>query len=407
MANIVISNVDKHSTDGEPPVTLCNYVDVYKNERITRDLSLMNATASLEQIERFSLLPGDVVITKDSETPDDIGVPALVTDAIPRLVCGYHLAVMRPKEGTLFGPYLLRLLQSDPARRYYSLFANGVTRFGLTQYAIRNLPVEIPSIDGQQKIADFLDRETAKADALVAKYERLIELLEEKRVALITQAVTKGLDPNVPMKDSRIEWIGEIPKGWEVVRLRFLCDVTTGGRDTVDAQGEGEYPFFVRSQTVERIDECAFDCEAVLTAGDGVGVGRVFHYYAGKFNAHQRVYVLSKFRRVVGKYLFYYLRSNFYRVTVQGTAKSTVDSIRMPMLKGFEVCIPSETEQQEIVHKCGDIDKEFSGIIESVRRAMDLTKEHRSALITAAVTGQIDVRTYRSRESRELEGAIA
>ena len=103
-------------------------------------------------------------------------------------------------------------------------------------------------------------------------------------------------------KDSGIDWLGKIPSHWEIKRLRFLCSVKTGEKDTIDKIDSGEYPFFVRSQTIERIDTYSFDEEAVLTAGDGVGVGKVFHYIDGKFDYHQRVYKFSHFKEVLGKF---------------------------------------------------------------------------------------------------------
>ena len=93
-------------------------------------------------------------------------------------------------------------------------------------------------------------------------------------------------------KESGVEWLGVIPKDWCLKKLKYLCKVTTGSKDTVNAVEDGQYPFYVRSQTVERINSVGADCEAVLTAGDGVGVGKVYHYYNGKFDFHQRVYML-------------------------------------------------------------------------------------------------------------------
>ena len=164
----------------------------------------------------------------------------------------------------------------------------------LNQELIRAANIALPNQIEQEAIAAFLDCETGKIDTLIAEQRRLVELLAEKRQAVISHAVTKGLNPNAAMKDSGIEWLGEVPEHWEVKRLKFLCDVQTGDKDTVNAIDDGEYPFFVRSQTVERINSFTFDCEAVLTAGDGVGVGKVYHYVNGKFDFHQRVYMMNQ-----------------------------------------------------------------------------------------------------------------
>ena len=255
-----------------------------------------------------------------------------------------------------------------------------------------SLRISVPSLPEQRAIANFLDRETARIDALVAKKERLIELLNEKRSALISHAVTNGLDPDVSMKDSGVEWLGEIPAHWEVRRLRTLANIATGGRDTVDQRENGQYPFFVRSQTVERINTWSFDGEAILTAGDGVGVAKVFHYVNGKFDFHQRVYRFSNFRFVTGRFFFYYFMAMLRFEVLQGTAKSTVDSLRLPMLQNFPVVVFAPTEQISIVAYLDREAARIDSLAKKVRVGIDRLTELRQALISAAVRGKIDVR---------------
>ena len=212
-ATVQLSNVDKKSAEGQDAVRLSNYVDVYYNERIDNGIDFMPATATTEQIRRFSLRTGDVLITKDSETWTDIAVPAVVSEDLPGVLCGYHLAHIRP-DGHCDGRFLSRVFAAVGPRDQYHIAANGITRFGLTGDSIRAGVFAFPPLPEQRAIAAFLDRETAKIDALVAKKERLIELLQEKRTALISHAVTKGLDPDVPLKDSGVEWLGKIPAHW-------------------------------------------------------------------------------------------------------------------------------------------------------------------------------------------------
>src|SRR5699024_3735888 len=117
------------------------------------------------------------------------------------------------------------------------------------------------------------------------------------------------LRPYPEYKDSGVEWIGKVPEKWESVKLKYLSGVETGNNDTQDKEPEGKYPFFVRSKHVERINDYEYDREAIMTAGDG-DVGKIFHYFNGKFAVHQRVYIFSHFKKVFGKFLFYYLKSN-------------------------------------------------------------------------------------------------
>lgn len=245
----------------------------------------------------------------------------------------------------------------------------------------------------QTQIAEFLDHETSRIDSLIEMKNRQIELLQEKRSALITHAVTKGLNPNVKMKDSGVEWIGEIPEGWITKKLKFIANIATGDKNTEDNIPEGKYPFFVRSQTIERLDTYTFDGEAILTAGDGVGVGKVFHHFDGKFDFHQRVYAITHFKKVYGKFLFYYLKTNLIKDILKFNAKSTVDSLRLPMFRNFVVAFPRELiEQKEIVSFLEKETSKIDTLISKIQFSIDKLTEFRTALISAAVTGKIDVR---------------
>lgn len=204
------SNIDKKSKDNEDNVLLCNYVDVYKNEFISSELSFMKATASSDQITKFILEKGDVIITKDSETPDDIAAPALVTESFDNVVCGYHLTHIKPKN--INGDFLFRYFQSKYLNSYFEVSANGVTRYGLSVAKINSALILHPPRPDQTAIANYLDRKTAEIDELIAQKERLLELYEEEKTAIINQAVTKGIDPDVKLKDSGIDWLGEIPE---------------------------------------------------------------------------------------------------------------------------------------------------------------------------------------------------
>lgn len=193
LASLELSNVDKHTVEGERLVRVCNYVDVYYNDEITEDMELLNASASNEQIERLTLKKGDVIITKDSETPNDIAIPAIVKNDLEGIVCGYHLAVIRPQPD-ICGNFLFRQFQSQYVRFCFLGLANGLTRYGLGKYAIANIKFAMPPYQEQLKIAAFLDSETAKIAAIIDNAKKAIELLKEHRSALISAAVTGKID---------------------------------------------------------------------------------------------------------------------------------------------------------------------------------------------------------------------
>ena len=222
------SNVDKTISEDEEPVRLCNYTDVYYNDRVTPDLHFMEGSATEAEIERFQLKRGQVIITKDSEGWDDIGIPALVTEDMSEVLCGYHLSVFEPGP-ELDGGFLAWLCRAAPLNDQFKLAANGVTRFGLGQYPMKNAFIALPPLDTQRRIARFLDEKTARIDGLIEKKRALLDRLAEKRQALITRAITKGLNPDAPMKHSGIDWLGDIPAHWEVIALNKVITKITNG----------------------------------------------------------------------------------------------------------------------------------------------------------------------------------
>ena len=189
-----VSNVDKHTKDEEQPVRLCNYVDVYKNDRIRSGMAFMRATATTDEIERFRLRSGDVLITKDSEAWNDIGVPALVEDTQDDIVSGYHLALLRPFLERVDGGFLFRALQSTAVAYQFHVEANGVTRYGLSHSAIKSVWLPLPPLAEQAAIVRYLDKATADTDSAIDRARRQIELLREYRTHLIADVVTGKLD---------------------------------------------------------------------------------------------------------------------------------------------------------------------------------------------------------------------
>ena len=178
--------------------------------------------------------------------------------------------------------------------------------------------------------------------------------------------------------------VGVIPEEWNLDFIESVAHITTGSRNTQDRVEDGEYPFFVRSQTVERINSYSFDGEAVLTAGDGVGTGKVFHYIKGKFDVHQRVYRVSNFTdRLNGFYFYLYFSSNFYNRIMQMTAKSSVDSVRREMIARMLVPLPPTVdEQRAIAEALSDVDGLLGGLDRLIAKKRDLKQAAMQQLLT-------------------------
>ena len=227
IADVRVSNVDKKTSNAETPVKLCNYMDVYSNDYVTKSIDFMAASASKSEIERFRLQAGDVIITKDSETPDDIGVPAVVTDSIDGLVCGYHLALIRPRSSAIDPIYLAKQLSTAPIARYFALNASGSTRFGLPISAIEDTRIPVAPKPEQTKIAEILstvDRAIEQTEALIAKQQRI-------KTSLMQDLLTRGIDEHGNLRSENTHQLkdsplGRIPVEWEVKEIQeLLADV--------------------------------------------------------------------------------------------------------------------------------------------------------------------------------------
>ncbi len=192
VAEVRFSSVDKKTTEGELPVLLCNYTDVFYNPRICAAMDFMRATATTSELKHWSLRQGDVLFTKDSETPEEIGVPAYVSEDLPEVLCGYHLGLARPVQKQVIGVYLVRVMSSQSAARELGRIANGITRFGLTLDATRNLSIPLPPLPEQQAIAETLDSIDDTIEARRAELRELEGAKASTAEALLTGRVRVG-----------------------------------------------------------------------------------------------------------------------------------------------------------------------------------------------------------------------
>ena len=407
-ATVQPSNVDKKSKEGEENVRLCNYVDVYYNEMIDKRIDFMSATATSEQVRRFSLQSGDVLITKDSETWTDIAVPAVVSEDLPGVLCGYHLAHIRPGQHCN-GGFLSRLFAAIGPRDQYHISANGITRFGLTGDSIRVGVFALPPVPEQCAIAAFLDRETARIDALVAKKERLIKLLQEKRAALISHTVTRGLDPDVPTKYSGVDWLGQVPEHWEVQRLKHLATVNDEALpETTDPGMEIAYVDIGNVDSIQGItdvevmvfEDAPSRARRVVRQGDVI-VSTVRTYLRaiaqiettdGNLIVSTGFAVLRPHQMDYGYVAYVATAPYFVERVVAHSVGVSYPAINPSELACLDIVFPPIDEQCAIAAFLDRETAKIDTLVTKVHSAIVRLKELRTALISAAVTGRIDVR---------------
>ena len=273
-----------------------------------------------------------------------------------------------PKSG-YDGKFLYYWAQTIP----FDLISTQTAIPSMTSSDLGRQRVPYLALETQRRIADYLDKEISEMDAMIDEFEGLVRELETRKLLL---------------PDSKINHQGaSVP----TVPAKLLTRITTGDGDTQDAIEDGEFPFYVRSDTVRTSDEWTFEGPAVLTSGDGAGVGKIFHFAEGKFRAHQRVYVLRSFKGVDPKYFYWCFRKNFPRQVEHGGAKATVESVRMNMVADTPIPLPPLDEQREIAN---ELDREFErmeALIEESTKLIENLKARKTALITEVVTGRKEV----------------
>ncbi|WP_324784512.1 restriction endonuclease subunit S [Streptomyces sp. H51] len=341
------------------------------------------------ELEQLSIRAGDVVVVEGGQ--GGFGRAAYVDQDLPGWGFQNSINRLRPIgdfDGRFIAFYLIALRASGFIRAY----SNVVSMPHLTAEKLARIPIPLPPVEVQRAIADYLDCETVRIDTLIKEQQRLIEMLLERRESAIRTVLLRGLDDDAPLRASGSEFLGLIPSAWTIVPTRHLCTITTGDEDSGNASDDGAYPFYVRGREILRSDTYAFDGEAVMTPGDGQGgTGKVFHYFDGKFQAHQRVYVFTDFHGITGRYFYYYLSTFLRPIALAGSNTVTMESLRRPLLASFPVAVPPADEQTVIVERLDEQITKIDQLIAETDKFIKLSQERRTAIITAAVTGQIDV----------------
>ncbi|OYN86636.1 restriction endonuclease subunit S [Parenemella sanctibonifatiensis] len=389
------SNVDKHTVEGQVPVRLCNYVDVYRNDSIVASLDFMAATATRDQIQRFQIRRGDTLITKDSETADDIGVPAFVEYEADDLICGYHLAIVRPNDRKVLPRYLYWALNSMPIARQWGVLAAGVTRVGIRSTDINKITIPLPPRAEQRAIADFLDRETAQIDALVTKQEEFIRLLRERRAAV----VAKHLAPAGHWTTTRIKYLAStvLGKMLDAGRAARAGDVSAQYVRAADVLADGrirlenlnEMPF--SEDELRRLDLKKDDIFVV--EGGSAGRPGYLDRDAPGIAFQKTVNRIRTFEGLDPRFAYWSLLQ-LYEADYYPNHFGAVSFLHVTSEKLREIPLdhPGIEEQREISRKVDERTGRIDALIAKAEELIRLARERRSALVTAAVTGQIDVR---------------
>ena len=377
----------------------------FENGRIQFERSYHISEARYAQAPEIQLQIGDLLVTKDGT----VGKMAYVDELPDKASLNSHLLLIRPLEGKYHNRFLFWLMSSSVFTGYTEYSQDGTIMASLSQEKIGNFLAYFPDLEEQCAIADFLDTQCAKIDSVIADIENQIETLQKYKKSLITEAVTKGLERSVPMKDSGIEWIGKIPKHWNINKTRYLASLCSGATPSKDVYTywEGNIPW-VSSQEVKSdiitdtslhiSEEAIRSCSTkLMPAGTLVMVvrsGILQHTIPvallgvpATINQDIKAFVFKP--EMIPAYYKYYIQGeNDALLNVLIKDKTTVESIDNNLLLSLRIIVPPIQEQKDIVNYLDERCSKINSIISDKQEQLDAIIQHKKSLIYEYVTGK-------------------
>ncbi|WP_432467046.1 restriction endonuclease subunit S [Enterobacter roggenkampii] len=386
----VMEQCIKNSDGAESNVLSLSYGNIVERD-VENNFGLLPESFNTYQIVN----PGDIVLRLTDLQNDKRSLRVarstlrgIITSAYLKLVCGDELD----------NRYAYRLLHSyDTTKVFYGM--GGGLRQSMKFEDFRRLPFLLPPAEEQRTIAAFLDYETARIDKLIAQHQRLIELLKEKRQAVISRAVTKGLNPDAPMKDSGVEWLGEVPEHWLVSSLKFIYKNLDYKRIPLSAEErgskQGDYPYYGASGIIDSIDDYLFSTDHVLVGEDGANLVMrstpIAFVATGQYWVNNHAHIL-RMNDGLNSYWAAVIENLDISPFVTGSAqpKLTAEALAN-LIVAYPKTLQERIEIQEFINR---EKPKFTTLIDRAEHQVHFLKERRTALISAAVTGKIDLRGW-------------
>ena len=394
------SGIDKKSNDNETPIRMVNYTDITsskgRNPLLKSDFEYMRVTTPQSKLVEHRLRKGDLVFIPSSETLDDLGVSSVIDFEEDDIVFSYHIIRFQPSR-EIFHYFKKYLVNHHSILSQFSSEGKGTTRQIIGRYVFRNVKVVLPPLSEQTQIVSYLDRKTEGIDKLIQTKVRKIELLKEYRTSIISKVVTKGLNPNVEMKDSGVEWIGEIPSHWEIKRLKYFCEM-------VNEKGipdEGEIKI-----SPENVENNSGVCLNLYSEYSGEGVKfTIEDILLNKLRLYLKKFLFTEYEgysmgemivlRIISGEKRYYFLSLFHQGLIDELDNQST-GVKLPrvspeVILNTKFPIPSPSEQTQIVSYLDEQTQLIDKNIQTEERKIELLKEFRQSLISEVVTGKIKV----------------
>mgnify|MGYP002625342263 CR=1 FL=1 len=289
---------------------------------------------------------GDVFFTTSSETPEEVGMSCVWLESTDNTYLNSFCFGYRPTIN--IDPYFMAyVLRSNAVRKKIVFLAQGISRYNISKNKVMEIEISLPTLEEQKLIGKYFENLDNLITLQQRKYDKLVN---------VKKSMLEKMFPREGARVPEIRFEG-FTDDWEQRKVSVVCSISTGKSNTQDKTDDGIYPFYVRSPIIERSNRYLFDEEAVLTVGDGVGTGKVFHYVNGKYDLHQRVYRLFDFvENVDAKFFYHWFSEKFYDRVMSMTAKTSVDSVRLEMISEMDLIAPSHQEQQLISRYMDNLD---------------------------------------------------
>ncbi len=379
-----------------------NGIRVYGQENvIKKDFSLGKRRISKDKFQEmkvYQVYPDDLLITMMGTS----GKCELVPQDADVGIIDSHLLRMRVKESEIL-PRYFRLLIDEcyEIENQIKISGKGSIMHGLNSSIVKSLTLPLPSTSEQEGILNFLDYETAKIDTLIDKQQQLIQLLKEKRQAVISHAVTKGLNPSAPMRDSGVEWLGEVPEHWKVSKVKFEYKNLDGRRIPLSTEErsyrQGDYPYYGASGIIDHVDDYIFDEGLVLVSEDGANLlarsSKIAFPAYGKYWVNNHAHIL----RPKDENIDYWSEVIEVRDLTPYISGAAQPKFTSEALSNLVIAVPTSADEiNQIAEYIREKKEKYSNLINKADKSIQLMQERRTALISAAVTGKIDVRHHAS-----------
>lgn len=383
--SVIPSNVDKKTEDEEESVKLCNYVDVYYNAFIDTSIDFMIASASEHEIKKFRLKKGDVLITKDSEDPFDIAVPALVRETEENLLCGYHLSMIRTINNKMNGSFLFWSLKNEAIVSQLYREATGVTRWAIASKHIKNSTIAFPPLPEQKVITDYLHLACTRIDRIIAIKEEQLEKIEGYLSSICHKFITQGVS-NKDFFQFDNDFLQKVPKHWKVWKLRYILQLKNGKLITnEELVNNGDYPIYGGNGIMGYTDKFNYEDDLLILGRVGAKCGNV-HY------TNERIWVSDNAIAVRSKINYKFMLHLLKVINLHRLASDTAQPLLVGNnVKKLYVSIPPSNEQVEILNKIERAEDYISKLIMKVSKQIETLKSYRKSLIHECVTGKKQV----------------